>query len=62
MPRCPVCDAAVDLAAAEHPPFCGERCRLNDLGAWASESYRIPARGAAPGEDGAGAAEGDEPR
>jgi endogenous inhibitor of DNA gyrase (YacG/DUF329 family) len=25
-------------------PFCSERCRLVDLGAWASESYRIAAR------------------
>jgi hypothetical protein len=24
-------------------PFCSERCRMVDLGAWASESYRIPA-------------------
>jgi hypothetical protein len=24
-------------------PFCSERCKLLDLGAWASESYRIPA-------------------
>jgi uncharacterized protein len=23
-------------------PFCSERCRLVDLGAWASESYRVP--------------------
>ena len=23
-------------------PFCSERCKLIDLGAWASESYRIP--------------------
>ena len=22
-------------------PFCSERCRLIDLGAWASENYRI---------------------
>ena len=25
-------------------PFCSERCRLIDLGAWASESYRIAGR------------------
>lgn len=24
-------------------PFCSERCRLIDLGKWASEEYRIPA-------------------
>jgi endogenous inhibitor of DNA gyrase (YacG/DUF329 family) len=23
-------------------PFCSERCRLIDLGAWASGDYRIP--------------------
>lgn len=23
-------------------PFCSERCRLIDLGAWADESYRVP--------------------
>jgi endogenous inhibitor of DNA gyrase (YacG/DUF329 family) len=23
-------------------PFCSERCKLIDLGAWATESYRIP--------------------
>lgn len=25
------------------PPFCSERCKLLDLGAWASESYKIAA-------------------
>lgn len=24
-------------------PFCSERCRQIDLGAWASEDYRVPA-------------------
>ncbi|HEX6266186.1 MAG TPA: DNA gyrase inhibitor YacG [Burkholderiales bacterium] len=24
-------------------PFCSERCKMIDLGAWASESYRVPA-------------------
>jgi endogenous inhibitor of DNA gyrase (YacG/DUF329 family) len=32
-------------------PFCSERCRTSDLGAWASESYRIPGK---PGDDPAG--------
>jgi len=26
----------------EHRPFCSDRCRLLDLGEWASERYRIP--------------------
>lgn len=25
-----------------HRPFCSERCKLIDLGAWASENYSIP--------------------
>ena len=23
-------------------PFCSERCKLVDLGAWATEKYRVP--------------------
>jgi endogenous inhibitor of DNA gyrase (YacG/DUF329 family) len=23
-------------------PFCSERCKMIDLGAWANESYRVP--------------------
>jgi endogenous inhibitor of DNA gyrase (YacG/DUF329 family) len=38
-------------------PFCSERCRLTDLGEWASESYRIPAK---PEED-APASGADDP-
>lgn len=25
-------------------PFCSERCRNGDLGAWANEDYRVPAQ------------------
>lgn len=40
---CPGCGKpAVFAAANPFRPFCCERCRLLDLGAWASESYRIP--------------------
>lgn len=28
--------------ASRYRPFCSERCKLIDLGAWASESYRVP--------------------
>jgi len=40
---CPRC-GALSPFAPENPwrPFCSERCRTIDLGAWASESYRIP--------------------
>ena len=38
--KCPICkkDVAMD---AEDLPFCSERCRLIDLGNWASEKYVI---------------------
>jgi hypothetical protein len=32
-----------------HRPFCSERCRMVDLGNWASERYRVA--GAPPGDD-----------
>jgi len=40
---CPQCGkpARWDLSNSFRP-FCCERCRLIDLGAWASENYRIP--------------------
>ena len=42
--RCPACGKPA-LYAAENParPFCSARCRSVDLGAWASESYRVAA-------------------
>lgn len=43
--RCPACGGP-SLYALDNPhrPFCCERCRNHDLGAWASESYRVEAR------------------
>ena len=32
-------------------PFCSERCRLIDLGQWASENYRIPDNNPKPDEE-----------
>jgi uncharacterized protein len=41
---CPQCGKAVEwMPASRWRPFCSERCKLIDLGAWASEAYRIPA-------------------
>lgn len=41
--RCPQCGED-SLWAPENPwrPFCSERCKQIDLGAWASDAYRIP--------------------
>jgi len=43
--NCPICKKEVKPADPEFP-FCSERCRLLDLGNWASEKYVIstPAR------------------
>jgi endogenous inhibitor of DNA gyrase (YacG/DUF329 family) len=43
---CPRCGAPVRWGA-ESPfrPFCSERCKMIDLGAWASEEYRVEAKG-----------------
>lgn len=37
---CPKCKKPVE-PTAEDFPFCSERCRLLDLGAWAAGDYRI---------------------
>lgn len=42
---CPACGASALFEASNRwRPFCSERCRLTDLGAWASEKYRVPAK------------------
>lgn len=38
--RCPTCRTLVAAKDAEFP-FCSDRCRVIDLGKWASEAYRI---------------------
>ena len=39
---CPHCGASVIWnSASTWRPFCSERCKLIDLGAWANETYRV---------------------
>lgn len=38
--RCPTCRSIVTMEE-ENFPFCSDRCRLIDLGKWASGAYRI---------------------
>ncbi len=45
---CPRCGEVASWAGNPHRPFCSERCRLIDLGAWASEDYKIPGKPQAP--------------
>jgi len=41
---CPQCGNEViwNKEASPFRPFCSERCKLIDLGQWASENYSIP--------------------
>ena len=39
--KCPVCRKKTEWNNNPYRPFCSERCKLIDLGAWASETYRI---------------------
>ncbi|MEJ8296753.1 DNA gyrase inhibitor YacG [Delftia tsuruhatensis] len=42
--RCPTCAGPSLFAPANRfRPFCSERCRQIDLGAWANEEFRVPA-------------------
>ncbi|MDR0457458.1 MAG: DNA gyrase inhibitor YacG [Burkholderiaceae bacterium] len=40
--RCPACGGPSLYSPANRwRPFCSQRCKLQDLGAWASERFRI---------------------
>lgn len=40
---CPRCQKLTIWQNNPYRPFCSERCRLIDLGAWAAEDYKITA-------------------
>ena len=49
--RCPACGGPSRYAPDNtYRPFCSERCKQVDLGAWASESFRVEA----PADEGEG--------
>jgi hypothetical protein len=39
---CPICRKPVPWEKTPTRPFCSERCRTQDLGAWSSEGYKVP--------------------
>ncbi len=39
---CPICKQPATWEGNPWKPFCSERCQTKDLGAWSSESYRVP--------------------
>jgi endogenous inhibitor of DNA gyrase (YacG/DUF329 family) len=61
--RCPTCKARVKAPIKDNPdsagffPFCSQRCKLIDLGAWLDGSYRITTPVEQSGGEGAGGSE-----
>jgi endogenous inhibitor of DNA gyrase (YacG/DUF329 family) len=41
--KCPICGRETKFEGNEFRPFCSERCKVLDLGAWADENYTLPA-------------------
>jgi uncharacterized protein len=46
--KCPACHRPIQWETNPHRPFCSERCKLLDFGAWANEEYTVPAEESAP--------------
>ncbi len=44
--QCPRCGTTTTWQGNDFRPFCSERCKLIDLGAWASEAYKLPTQDA----------------
>ena len=41
--KCPQCGLLTFYSSEnKFRPFCSDRCRILDLGSWASESYKVP--------------------
>ena len=41
--KCPTCGKETHFEGNEFRPFCSERCKLLDFGAWADEKYSLAA-------------------
>ena len=47
--KCPICNRPTTYSKENSfRPFCSERCKLIDFGAWANEEYAVPAEEAPP--------------
>jgi uncharacterized protein len=40
--KCPTCEKMVEYTDNEFRPFCSQRCKLIDFGAWADEGFALP--------------------
>ncbi len=48
---CPTCRKRTEYEGNEFRPFCSERCKLLDFGAWADEEYALPTQDTALSEE-----------
>jgi uncharacterized protein len=50
--KCPACGREIEYKLDnEYRPFCSERCKLLDFGAWADEEYALPTQDTALTEE-----------
>lgn len=49
--KCPNCSKEVEYEGNEFRPFCSERCKLLDFGAWVEEEYALPAEASEVSEE-----------
>lgn len=49
--KCPTCGREVEYSGNEFRPFCSERCKLLDFGAWADEQFALPTQDTALSEE-----------
>jgi uncharacterized protein len=42
--KCPTCGKKTEYMGNEFRPFCSERCKLLDFGAWADEKFSLPSQ------------------
>lgn len=40
--ECPLCGEETEYNGNEFRPFCSEKCKMIDFGAWADEDYALP--------------------
>lgn len=49
--KCPHCKKETEYTGNPYRPFCSERCKMLDFGAWADGEYALPAESAALSDD-----------
>ncbi|MCU0238459.1 MAG: DNA gyrase inhibitor YacG [Pyrinomonadaceae bacterium] len=49
--KCPTCEKMSEYTGNEFRPFCSERCKLIDFGAWADEEFALPAESSGLSEE-----------